>query len=111
MSKNEKWTDKKIQKLFEDKFLSKIHSPEFNFGCVFLYADIEKKDPRVGVITKDSRLRMISNQLSPNHIIMLSNALYSLVQQFASPITAFNFREELDALITEVMTNHDGGNA
>ena len=31
--KKQKWTDKKIQKLFEKEFLSKIHSSEFNFGC------------------------------------------------------------------------------
>lgn len=102
MSKNEKWTDKKIQKLFEDKFLSKIHSPEFNFGCMLLYTDIEAKNPP---------LKTITNQLCPNNVMMLSNALYDLSLKYASPFTASDLREVLDIFVSEVLINHKGGEA
>ena len=102
MSKKQKWTDEKIQKLFNKEFLSKIYSPEFNFGCMFLYTDIEAKIPEVKVLT---------NQLEPNDIIMLSNALYSIVKNRASPFMANNFGEELKALLAELTINHEGGKA
>ncbi len=102
MNKKQKWTDEKIQKLFNKDVLSKIHSTEFNFGCVFLYADIEAKNPDTKILT---------NQLNPNDMIMLSNALYSLVHKRTSSITAYHFKEDLKALLAEVTTNDKGGEA
>lgn len=103
MGKKKIWTDKEIKHLFEKEVLGKVYGPDFNFGCILLFSDMDNKDrPEV---------KMISNQLRPNNLIMLANALAMLIKEYNSPTKEFFFRDMMEEILLEAVQNHEGGNA